>query len=257
MRKVFIVLLILAFFASCRTGKKLALFQDLNVEGVKKQEVRIAAFEPLRLQTDDQIQVVISSISPEAAVMFNLMGTTVNNGTANTTQMVQSVYTISPSGNITIPGIGDIKVQGLTTDEAKVAVKKVVVDYLKDAVVSVTLINFRVTIMGEVNRPSTYQVAGEKINILQALGMAGDLTVFAKRDNIKVFRKGDDKVEVGTINLNTSDAMRSNFYNLKQNDVVIVEPAKSKGLQAEGLNIIVPAATSILSLIIVALTRIR
>lgn len=253
-------LIVLCYFgfllSSCTTGKKLALFQDLNSEeDIKKQEVRVAAYEPLRLQTDDQLQVVISSISPEAAVMFNLMGT-ITNTTNNTTQMMQSVYTISPSGNITIPGIGDIKVVGLTTDEAKAAIKQVVSEYLKDAVISVTLINFRITIMGEVNRPSTYQVAGEKINILQALGMAGDLTVFAKRSNIKVFRKAEDKVEVGTINLNNSDAMRSQFYNLKQNDVVLVEPAKSKGLQADGLNIIIPAATSIISLIIVALTRI-
>jgi polysaccharide export outer membrane protein len=109
--------------------------------------------------------------------------------------------------------------------------------------------------MGEVVRPSTFQVAGEKINVLEAIGMAGDLTVFAKRSNVKVIRKAADKVEVAHLNLNNSSVMRSPFYNLRQNDVVLVEPGKRKGLQAEGLNIIVPAATSMLSLIIVALTR--
>ncbi|MCO5240644.1 MAG: polysaccharide biosynthesis/export family protein [Chitinophagaceae bacterium] len=242
---------------SCRTGKELALFQDLNSEeNTQVREVRTAAFDPLRLQTDDQLQIVISSISPEASQLFNLMGSAVITSN-NNTQNMQSVYSVSPSGNITIPIIGDVKIAGLTTDEAKAEIKNAVSEYLKDAVISVTLINFRVTVMGEVQRPSTFQVAGEKINVLQAIGMAGDLTVFAKRSNIKVIRKAADKVEVAHLNLNNSSAMRSPFYNLRQNDIVLVEPGKRKGLQAEGLNVIIPAATSIISLIIVALTRLR
>lgn len=244
---------------SCRTGKELALFQDLNTQedSYKTQEVRAAAFDPLRLQTDDQLQIVISSISPEASQLFNLMGSAVVTGSNNLTQNMQSVYTVSPTGNITIPVVGEVSVTGLTTDEAKDEIKKSVSEYLKDAVISVSLINFRVTVMGEVLRPSTFQVAGEKINVLQAIGMAGDMTVFAKRTNIKVIRKAGDKVEVAHLNLNNSSAMQSPFYNLRQNDIVLVEPGRRKGLQAEGLNIIVPAVTSIISLVVVALTRIR
>ncbi|MCC6289114.1 MAG: polysaccharide biosynthesis/export family protein [Chitinophagaceae bacterium] len=257
MKKLLFFAMLTLIFSACQTGKQLAFFQDLNSEAGKKQDVRIAAYDPLRLQADDQVQVVVSSISPEAATMFNLMGTSVMNGAGSAPQMMQSVYTVSPSGNITIPGIGDIKVAGLTTDEAKIAVKNVVVEYLKDAVISVTLVNFRITVMGEVARPATYPVAGEKINVLQALGMAGDLTIYAKRGSIKVYRKAEDKIEVGTLDINHSSVMRSPFYNLRQNDVIVVEPFKRKGLQAENLSLFIPAATSILSLIIVALTRIR
>lgn len=255
MYKMFLTLIAIALLASCKTGKELAYFQDLDKEA-KKVDVRVAAYEPLRLQSDDQVQVVISSISPQAQQLFNLMGSAVVSNTG-LTQNMQSVYIISPSGNITIPVIGDVKVAGLTTDEAKVEIKKIVNEYLKDAVISVTLINFRITVMGEVLRPSTFQIAGEKIDLLQAIGMAGDLTIYAKRKNIKVIRKGNDKMEVGTLDLNDSKVMRSPFYNLRQNDIVLVESDKKKGLQAENLNIIIPAATSIISLIIVALTRIR
>lgn len=241
---------------SCKTGKQLAIFQDLNIETSKVQQVRTAANDPLRLQSDDQVQVVISSISPEASQLFNLMGSPVT-GSTNVTQMMQSVYIVSPSGNITIPVVGDVKVSGLTTDQAKLEIKNAVTPYLKDAVVSTTLINFRVTVMGEVMRPSSFQVAGEKINVLEAIGMAGDLTLFAKRNNIKVIRKGADKVEVAQLDLNNSNVMRSPYYNLRQNDVVIVEPSRRKGLQAEGLNIIIPAITSVLTLAIVAITRLR
>lgn len=252
---IFITVAILV--SSCRAGKELALFQDLNAEDNtgQTQEVRAAAFDPLRLQTDDQLQIVISSISPEASQLFNLMGSAVVTGNNNLTQNMQSVYTVSPTGNITVPVVGEVKVTGLTTDEAKDEIKKAVSEYLKDAVISVSLINFRVTVMGEVLRPSTFQVAGEKINVLQAIGMAGDMTVFAKRSNVKVIRKAGDKVEVAHLNLNNSSAMRSPFYNLRQNDIVLVEPGKRKGLQAEGLNIIVPAITSVISLAIVALSR--
>ena len=252
-----IFIVILSALSSCRTGKELALFQDLNSEDNtgQTQEVRAAAFDPLRLQTDDQLQIVISSISPEASQLFNLMGSAVITGNNNQTQNMQSVYTVSPTGNITIPVVGEISVAGLTTDEAKDEIKKAVSEYLKDAVISVSLINFRVTVMGEVSRPASFQVIGEKINVLEAIGMAGDLTVFAKRSNIKVIRKAGDKVEVAHLNLNNSSAMRSPFYNLRQNDIVLVEPGKRKGLQAEGLNIIVPAITSVISLAIVALSR--
>ncbi len=243
------------FLCSCKTGKQLAYFQDLNSVPGKAQEVRIAAESPLRLQANDQMQIVISSVSPEAAQLFNMIGAAVAAGTNS--QIMQSVYTISPSGNVTIPGIGDVKVAGLTTDEAKIAIRDAVVPYLKDAVVSASLINFRVTVMGEVARPITLQVAGERMNLLEALGMAGDLTVFAKRNTIKVIRKTSDKAEVATLDLNSSDIMRSPYYNLKQNDIVYVEPVRRKGAQSQNLNIIIPIVTSFISLGIVAISRIK
>lgn len=255
-RDVVLLLSMGLFFGSCKSGKQLAYFQDLNSETAKVQQVRIAAENPLKLQSDDQVQIVISSISPEAAQLFNLMGSAITSGGAGS-QVLQSIYTISPSGNVTIPGIGDIKIAGLTTDQAKIAVRDAVVPFLKDAVVSTTLMNFRVTIMGEVTRPSTLQITGEKINVLEALGMAGDLTVFAKRNNIKVIRKAGDKVEVANLDLNSSEVMRSPFYNLRQNDVVYVEPVKRKGLQSENLNVIIPIVTSFISLGIVAISRLK
>lgn len=253
---IFFLILFTSFFiSSCKTGKQLAYFQDLNSEAGKTEEVRTAAETPLKLQANDQVQIVISSVSPEAAQLFNMMGSAIASGTSS--QVMQSVYTISPSGNVTIPGIGDVKVAGLTTDQAKLAVKDAVVPYLKDAVVSTSLINFRVTIMGEVARPITLQVAGERMNLLEALGMAGDLTVFAKRNTIKVIRKASDKVEVATLDLGNSNIMRSPYYNLRQNDIVYVEPVKRKGLQSQNLNIIIPIITSFLSLGIIAISRIK
>ena len=110
------------------------------------------------------------------------------------------------------------------------------------------MMNFRITVMGEVTRPTTLQVAGEKVNVLEGLGMAGDLTVFGKRNNIKVIRKAGDKVEVAHLNLNSSKVMRSPFYNLRQNDIVYVEPVKRKGFAAETSLGVLPTIISVVTL---------
>lgn len=227
---------------SCGVGKQLAYLQDLT-DTTRIQEVRIAATEPLKLQPDDQVQVTITSKSPEGAALFAMMGTNITSGTTN--QMVQNVYTISSKGTITVPLIGDLVIGGLTTEQAKEVVQKEAVEYVKDAMVGLSLMNFRITVMGEVAHPTTLQVAGEKVNVLEALGMAGDLTVFGKRNNIKVIRKAGDKVEVAHLNLNNSKVMRSPFYNLKQNDIVYVEPVKRKGFAAETSLGLLPTILSI------------
>ncbi|MGN6492925.1 MAG: polysaccharide biosynthesis/export family protein [Agriterribacter sp.] len=232
-------------FFSCGVGKKLAYLQDLN-DTTRIQEVRVAAFEPLKLQPDDQVQVSITSKSPEGSQLFAMMGTNITSGTSN--QVIQNVYTISSKGTINMPLIGELTVGGLTTEQAREVVQKEAVQYVRDAMVGLSLMNFRITVMGEVTRPTTLQVAGEKVNVLEALGMAGDLTVFGKRNNIKVIRKAGDKVEVAHLNLNSSKVMRSPFYNLRQNDIVYVEPVKRKGFAAETSLGVLPTIISVVTL---------
>lgn len=227
--------------------------QDVN-DTTRIQQLRTAAFEPLRLLQDDQVQVTITSRDPEGTKQFSMIGTSIVSGTTN--QIVQNVYTINSGGSINIPLLGEIAIAGLTTEEARLKIQEEAIQYVKDAMVGLNLMNFRVTVMGEVARPSTLQVAGEKVNILEALGMAGDLTVFGKRANVKVIRKTGDKVEVGHVNLNNSKLLTSPFYNLRQNDIVYVEPFKRKASVAERSLEIVPIALSVLTLVVLAL-RIR
>jgi polysaccharide export outer membrane protein len=246
----------------CKTSKQLAYFQDLS-DTSRVQVVNQYPFDPLRLLGDDQVQITISSTSPEASQYFNLMAATPVSSVAGAnlgapTQSFLNVYTVTPKGEITLPVLGDMKVAGLTTEELKRKISTALVPYLKDAVVSVRLINFKVTVIGEVTRPITVPVNGERINVLEAIGAAGDMTVFGKRMNVKVVRRNaDGNLDIAHLNFNSSSALKSPYFQLRQNDVVYVEPSKKKGVLGENLNIWVPVITSIASMVIVIFTRVN
>ncbi len=245
-----LVLFIAALMGSCTVGKQLSYLQDVN-DTTRIQELRTAAFEPLKLLQDDQVQVTITSRSEEGTALFSMTGTAISSGTTN--QVVQNVYTINSQGIINIPMLGEIQIAGLTTEQARLKVQEEAVQYIRDAMVGLSLMNFRVTVMGEVARPATLQVAGEKVNVLEALGMAGDLTVFGKRATVKVIRKTGDKVEVGHLNLNNSKLLTSPFYNLRQNDIVYVEPFRRRASVAETTLEVIPITVSALTLILLAI----
>jgi len=252
-------ILMLSLLMACQNSKQLAYFQDLK-DTANLQKVKLYNYEPLKLQQNDQVQVTISSQSAEASQYFNLMTATPTSSIAGvTTQPIQNfanVYTVSPTGYITLPILGDIPSIGLTTQELKVKISSLLGEYLKDAVVSVRLINFKVTVIGDVTRPLVVPVQGEQINLLEALGAAGDMTVFGKRYNVKVIRKNGDSMEIAHINFNTSKAIQSPYFQLKQNDVVYVEPNKNKGFLGESFNIWVPVILSALSLITITIINI-
>ncbi|HSC53206.1 MAG TPA: polysaccharide biosynthesis/export family protein [Phnomibacter sp.] len=255
---------LLLFLASCKNSKQLAYFQDLS-DTSRVQAVQLAPHEPLRLQPDDQVQITISSTSPEAAQFFNLMTATPVAGVAGIgvtganmpSQSFANVYAVNQLGHVSLPVLGDLTVVGLSTEELKAKISGELKDYLKDAVVAVRLTNFKVTVIGDVQKPIVVPVEGERINVLEALGAAGDMTVYANRFNVKVVRKTGNQMEVAHLNFNTSKAMQSPYFQLRQNDVIYVEPNKNKGMLGESWQIWVPVVTSFLSLLIVAITSAR
>ncbi len=256
------IVIVLGLLGSCSNSKQLSYFQDLT-DTAHVQKVSLAPFEPLLLKSNDQLQITISSTTPEASQFFNLMTATPSaNAVAGTTpagvpaQNFANVYAISPNGEITMPVLGKITAAGISTADLNSKISGLVTKYLKDAVVSVRLINFKVTVIGDVTRPVVVPVQGESINVLEALGAAGDMTVYGKRYNVKVVRKVGDQMEIAHLNFNSSKAMQSPYFQLRQNDVVYVEPNKNKGLLGEGWTLWVPVITSILSLIVVAITSI-
>jgi polysaccharide export outer membrane protein len=155
-----------------------------------------------------------------------------------------------------VPLIGRIMVKGLTTSDVKNRIKSEVSTFLKDPIVSVRLQNFKVTVLGEVNRPANYIVPNERVSLLDALGMAGDLTIYGRRENVLLVREQDGKKTLTRLNLNRSNLFQSPYYYLQQNDIVYVEPTKSK---AEGSDLAaarkVSIITSLASLAIIIVTQ--
>ena len=223
----------LLFFASCSAPRNLAYFDNLREEKVYTE--KIANEAEAKIQPGDLLSINVTSLSPESNILFNKGSLpTASNANVSGVTYVQETegYLVDKSGSVVLPILGKVKLENLTREEAETQLTASLQTYLKEPVVNVRFRNFKVTVIGEVNRPSTFQVADGNVNILEALGMAGDMTAFGKRENVLVIRETKDERSMVRLNLNNKDILKSPFFNLQQNDIVYVEPHKARAAQA-------------------------
>ena len=235
-----ILLAISCVVVSCTSSKKVVYFQDSQDFETIVTENR---FEP-KFKVDDVISIYVATLNPEASAPFNLTIGVAANGQSESLD-----YIVDKNGDIEFPVIGKVNVLGLSPEELKVDLKERLSSYLKDPIINVRLRNFTVTVLGEVRRPGTYPIIGEQVTILEALGLAGDLTIKGKRENVMVIRDFDGVKVYNRLDLTSKDVMNSPAYYLTQNDVVYVEPNKSAAV-ASSLDNRTTIALSILSLIV-------
>ena len=190
-----------------------------------------------KIMPKDLLTIVVSCTSPELAVPFNLtvaspasVATTGNSQL--TVQPVLQPYLVDNGGKINFPVLGELKVGGLTKREAEQLIIDKLKPYIKETpIVTVRMVNYKISVLGEVTRPGTFTISNEKVNLLEALAMAGDMTVWGVRDNVKLIREGaDGKQEIVTLDLNKAETILSPYYWLQQNDIVYVTPNKAKAL---------------------------
>ncbi len=206
-------------FSSCGSKKDVVYFQNA---GEYETIINKESFVP-KFKVDDLIGIYVSTLNPEASAPFNLYRGASEGGI----RAEQVDYLVDGNGEIDFPVIGKIKVLGLSPEETKKLLREKLSDYLKNPIINIRLRNFTVTILGEVMRPGAYQVNGEQITILEALGLAGDLNIKGIRENILVIRDFKGTKTYTRIDLTSKEAMKSSVYYLTQNDVVYVEPNKS------------------------------
>lgn len=239
-----LLLATLAMFSSCYNTKNVAYFQDLNDTGKIYTQKMLDTIQT-RIQSDDILSIVVNSINPTATAPFNTgnispalpavpkvtqnpySGTTVNPNTLENNNTLKG-YLVDKAGYIDFPIIGNLHVAGLTTAQLRDVLKEKLEKYLQAPSINVRIANYKVTVLGEVARPSTFSIPSERISVIDAIGMAGDLTIFGKRENVLVVREESGKRAFVRLNLNSSDIFQSPYYYLKQNDIVYVEPNKSK-----------------------------
>ena len=225
-----ILLLATTLLSSCGTTKQIAYLQ--NSDSIDFAQSRF--LYDARIMPKDQITISVNTTTPEASVPFNLLlqnsytqGRSVSS--ANSTLMP---YLVDNDGFINFPIVGRMKVGGLTKAEAEQLVTEKIRPYMAESenpVVTVTMASYSVSVLGEVNRPGTFQVSREKITILEALAQAGDLTIYGVRDRVKLIREdATGKKSIETLNLCDANIINSPYYYLQQNDVVYVEPNKIK-----------------------------
>ncbi len=226
MKRIFLPLILACLgLSACRTYEKINYIQDVR----PGEEDRIENFNPIRIQPRDMVSIVVSSRNPELAKLFNLPVVSYQAGSEfseyGTSQRLLG-YTVSDEGDIDFPILGTLHVEGLSRKETADLIKRKLIegDYIKDPVVTVQFLNFKVAVIGEVMTPGTYTFEGDKLTILDALGMAHDLTIFGRRDRVFVIREQGGQRTIHKMDLRSVEMFKSPAYYLKQNDVVYVEP---------------------------------
>ncbi|MCB9283050.1 MAG: polysaccharide biosynthesis/export family protein [Lewinellaceae bacterium] len=261
-RGLFLLLLVLTA-SSCVYHKQLVNFKHNGERTVSVSADILNQLEP-RIQPADILYIQVTSYDQEAAQPFNKvrmgqnnnMNFGGNNGGLNAQNLFG--YMVNYDGYIDFPVVGRVAVAGLTQNEARNLLLTLVKPYLTDAVVNVQFLNFKFTIMGEVGKPSTYTVSNPRITILEAIGMAGDLTLYANRTNILVIREVNGVREYGNVDLQSPDLFASPYYYLSQNDVIYIEPLRQRiATVADPAQRIIGYVTTGLSIlsIVLALTR--
>lgn len=248
-------LLVIVFFTiSCVDVRKATYFNDTYNASIVSG---VADLEPV-LQRNDLLSITVTSLLPAATEIFNTPNAnTVSSSTSTGSNNNASGYLVNQDGYIQFPILGSIKAAGLNKKEFSDYIARSLVEkkLLLDPIVNVRYLNFKVTVLGEVGHPTVVNVQNEKITLLEALGLAGDVTIFGKRDNVRVIRDEGSKKIVKAIDLNSAEIFTSPYYYLQSNDIVYVEPNKSKIASTSRSTQWLPVVLSGFSVVIIALDR--
>ncbi len=249
---IFLPLIILCL-GSCVSTKETIYFRNIP-DGDPR--VKLPTYTEPIVQVDDILHITIQTIDGGTTAAINQLSgeiPNVGNPAAPTTSnnALPTGYLVDEEGRVSMPMLGTLTVAGLTTSEVRALVRKEAERYFKEPTVQVRFANFKITVIGEVTRPATYTVPSEKVNLLDALGMAGDLTIFGKRDNVLLIRDTGDGKEFVRFDLNAYETFQSPYFYLKQGDVIYVEPGKGK---VASTNVARTQAISILASVVTVVT---
>lgn len=243
---------VMIFFSSCLSTKNIAYFSDIADSTIINTT---GGLEPV-IQKNDILSLSVSSLSNEATIIFNTPNLPITQGSLSNSNGPQTAgYLVSQTGDIKFPVLGSIHAEGLTP----AALEKLITDLLIekkllfDPVVSARFLNFRVTVLGEVAKPGVVYAPGEQLSILEAIGQAGDLTIYGLRNNIILIRQENGQKLIRRLDLTSSAMLKSPYYFLKSNDIIYVEPSKNKIASTDATLRILPVIFSGISVIVVVL----
>lgn len=237
---------------SCASREKMAYLNNVEDQKITNSTI---GYE-VRLQKDDLLSIIVSAENPEITYPFNLPQIQINYSVEGSQSSIKT-YLIDKEGYIDFPVLGKVKLDSLTRLEANKKLTDLISKHIKNPSINLRILNYKVSVLGEVNKPGTFPIQSDRVTILEALSMAGDLTIFGKRNNILLIRETDGTKSYNRIDITKSDFTQSPFYYLSQNDLIIVEPNKTKMNSSNfGPNISTTiSALSLLTTIILLITR--
>lgn len=253
-KAVVFILLCCVFISSCATKQHAVYFDSIPTsEIISKAE----SLDPI-LQPNDLLDISVSSLNPTATEIFNASSESNFRASSATNTIAQSPgYLVDPEGYIQFPFLGRIKAAGLTKKDFQEGIRKQMEErrLLKDPIVDVRYLNYKVSVLGEVARPSVLTVPNEKLTLLEALGLAGDLTIFASRNNVLLIREEAGVKKLVRLDLTTDEILKSPYYYLRSNDIIYVEPNKAKIASASASRQWLPLVLSSLTFVVVSIDR--
>ena len=225
MKKLFFIFLVLVLISSCGSKEDVVYFNGINT---KDNIVGIDSYMPT-YHIDDELIIVVNSVEPEASRPYNQTSVSYSSDLRDSfgRERMQT-YIVDSDGYIDFPSLGRIKIAGLNRDQARAMFVKKLKPFINDPIVNIRTVNYRITVLGEVNRPGTYTTPNERITIIEAIGLAGDLTIYGERENVLVIHDYDGKKTFTRVNLKSKNLFNSPAYYLAQNDVVYVEPNQTR-----------------------------
>ena len=224
LKKITLLIGILTFLISCGTKQDIVYFQDVDLMGSSRP---IKSYSPV-IQPADMLTINVSALDYDAVRPFNLAAVSFIREDGEIGRAAQQTYLVDSNGNIDFPVLGTLKLAGLNRIQATTLIRDMLKDYIKNPIVNIRTVNFKITVLGEVNRPGSYTIPNERITIIEALGLAGDMTIQAERRNVLVVRETNNKKTYTRVDLTSESVFNSSVYYLSQNDVIYVEPNTSR-----------------------------
>ena len=229
-----VIVLIAATMIGCGSSKGVAYLQDDDSDGMFAIEFanQTKKMFDAKIMPKDLLTITVSATEPEAVRPFNLVMPSYTSGSDIRTsgQPQLQTYLVDNDGYVNFPVVGKIQLKGLTKNQAEDKIKGLLMEYIKEEpIVTVKSVNYKISVIGEVARPNTFTIVNEKVNIFEALAMAGDMTIWGRRDNVKIIREdAEGRKKIIYMNLNDKNLIYGDNFYLQQNDVVYVEPNKVK-----------------------------
>ena len=210
--------------ASCGSYRQVPYFQDVDRSNGRKEVIQ--NYSLITIQPEDILDINVSSLNAEASAVFN--SNNIQRAAGSSQDVTPTGYIVDQKGEIHFPLLGTIKTSGKTTFQLREEIRNQLKTYLTDPVVNIRFLNFRISVMGDVMNPGVYSIPNQRITITEALSMAGDLNITAKRTNVLLIRERDGNREFIPLDLTSRKIFESTYYYLKNNDLIYVQPDRTR-----------------------------
>ena len=238
-KKCWLVLLLVALMSPCISNKQLIVMKNVTAETAEELNKVMKPQPEPRVKINDALIITVSALDPEAVVPYNLPTISYESPTTSTVPTVASYqyYTVDEQGYIDFPILGKLHVVGMRQSEVISLIENKLKGQVVNPIVTMRFLNARVTVLGEVNHPGTYTLNNGRMTLLEALGVAGDLTQYANRSNVLITRENNGKIEFARLDLRSDEIFTSPFFYLQQNDVVYIEPNQARTTSNQSISL--------------------